>query len=52
MTMLADEDAAAGDYAHAIDTLDSAAALSGGVLPPELEQRRAVWVAAEPARLG
>ena len=38
--LLADEDAAMGDYAQALRALDAAAALTGGVLPAEWAQRR------------
>ena len=41
--LLADADAAAGDYAQALHALDAAAALSGGVLPAEAAHRRDAW---------
>jgi sulfide:quinone oxidoreductase len=41
--LLADADAAAGDYAQALHALDAAAALAGGVLPAEAARRRDVW---------
>jgi sulfide:quinone oxidoreductase len=47
--MLADEDAAMGDYAQALRALDAAATLTGGVLPPAWSQRREAWQAARPA---
>jgi sulfide:quinone oxidoreductase len=43
--LLADEDAAAGDFAQALHELDAAAALSGGVLPAPYAERRARWAA-------
>jgi len=44
--LLADEEAAMGDYAQAIHALDAATALTGGVLPAEWAQRREQWMAA------
>jgi sulfide:quinone oxidoreductase len=44
--LLADEDAAAGDFAQALHALDAAAALSGGVLPAAYAERRERWRAA------
>jgi hypothetical protein len=44
--LLADEDAALGDYAQALRALDAAAALTGGVLPAEWAERRDAWLAA------
>ena len=44
--LLADEEAAAGDYARAVHALDAAAALTGDLLPPEWAQRREDWTAA------
>jgi sulfide:quinone oxidoreductase len=41
--LLADADAAAGDYAQALHALDAAAALGGGVLPVKAARRRDVW---------
>lgn len=43
---LAEQDAALGDYAQALRALESAAALTGGVLPDVWAQRRAAWRAA------
>ena len=43
--LMADEDAEAGDLAHALHALDAAAALSGGVLPAAYAERRARWLA-------
>jgi sulfide:quinone oxidoreductase len=42
--LLADEDAAAGDFAQALHALDAAAALSGGVLPAAYAERRERWL--------
>jgi hypothetical protein len=44
--VMADADAACGDYASAIDALAAAEALAG-VLPPEVEAKRRAWSAAE-----
>ncbi len=44
--LLADEEAAMGDYAQALRALDAAAALTGGVLPAGWGKRRDAWVAA------
>jgi sulfide:quinone oxidoreductase len=52
LARLADEDAAAGDYARAVEALDSAVALCGGEPPPEIARRRAAWAAGEPASVG
>ena len=41
--LLADADAASGDYRQALHALDAAAALAGGVLPPEAVRRRDAW---------
>lgn len=41
--LLAEEDARQGDYLHALQALDSAAALSGGVLPEACATNRARW---------
>ena len=41
--LLADEDAAVGDFAQALHALDAAAALSGGVLPAAYAERRERW---------
>ena len=38
-------DAAMGDYTQALHALDSAAALTGGVLPAEWGRRRDEWLA-------
>jgi sulfide:quinone oxidoreductase len=46
--LLADEEAAMGDYAQAVHALDAAAALTGGVLPAQWTQRREKWMAARP----
>jgi sulfide:quinone oxidoreductase len=43
--LLADEDAAAGDFAPALHALDAATALAGGVLPAEYAERRERWLA-------
>ncbi len=47
--ILAEGDAAMGDYAQAVRALDAAAALTGGVLPTEWAQRRETWRAEVPA---
>ena len=44
--LLADEDAATGDYVQALHALDAAAMLTGGSLPPEWAQRRDAWLIA------
>jgi sulfide:quinone oxidoreductase len=44
--LLADEEAATGDYAQALHALDAAAALGGGVLPAEWAEKRDAWMAA------
>lgn len=44
--LLADEDAAVGDFAHAVSGLDAAAALNGGILPGQYVARRDQWLAA------
>ena len=44
--LLAGEDARAGDLAHALYELDTAAALGGGVLPAEAAAKRTAWRAA------
>lgn len=41
--LVADEDAAAGDFTQALHALDAAATLSGGVLPAAYAERRARW---------
>jgi sulfide:quinone oxidoreductase len=47
--LLAEEDAAMGDYAQALRALDAAAALTGGLVPDEWARRRAEWEAARTA---
>lgn len=42
--LVADEDAAVGDFAQALHALDAAAALSGGVLPAAYAERRERWL--------
>jgi hypothetical protein len=50
--LLADEDAAAGDFAQALNALNAAAALAGGVLPAPYAERREAWLAeVAPARV-
>jgi sulfide:quinone oxidoreductase len=44
--LIADEDAAVGDLSQALHALDAAAALTGGVLPPEAAMKRDAWRAA------
>jgi sulfide:quinone oxidoreductase len=41
--LMADEDAAAGDYAQALHALEAAAAMAGGILPGEYAARREAW---------
>jgi sulfide:quinone oxidoreductase len=48
--LLAEEDAAVGDYGQALRSLDAAAALCGGVLPPAWADRRDRWRAARAIR--
>ena len=43
--LLADEEAAMGDYAQALRALDAAAALTGGVLPAEWAAAARRWLA-------
>jgi sulfide:quinone oxidoreductase len=43
--LVADEDAAAGDFAQAVNALDAAAALGGGMLPADYVERRERWLA-------
>jgi len=43
--MLAEEDAAAGDHRMALDALEAAASLRGGVLPAEYAELRREWIA-------
>jgi sulfide:quinone oxidoreductase len=43
--LLADEDAAVGDFGQALHALDAAAALGGGVLPAAYAERRDRWLA-------
>jgi sulfide:quinone oxidoreductase len=47
--LLAEEDAAVGDYAQALRSLDAAALLTGGILPAEWTARREQWRAARHA---
>jgi sulfide:quinone oxidoreductase len=42
--LLADEDAAAGDFSQAVHALDAATALAGGVLPAPYGERRERWL--------
>jgi sulfide:quinone oxidoreductase len=42
--LLADEDAAAGDFPQALHALDAASALAGGVLPAAYVERRRRWL--------
>jgi sulfide:quinone oxidoreductase len=44
--LIADQDAAIGDFAEALHALDAAAALAGGILPGEYVGRREKWLAA------
>jgi sulfide:quinone oxidoreductase len=44
--LLADEDAAMGDYVQALHALDAAAVLTGGIPPAEWAQRREAWLVA------
>lgn len=46
--LIAEEDAAAGDFTQALHALDAAAALSGGVLPAAYAERRERWLAELP----
>jgi len=41
--LLADEEAAMGDYAQALRALDAAASLAGGELPADWAERRETW---------
>jgi sulfide:quinone oxidoreductase len=43
--MLAEEDAAAGDHRMALEALEAAASLRGGVLPTEYAELRKQWIA-------
>jgi sulfide:quinone oxidoreductase len=47
--LLAEGDAAMGDYTQAVHALDSAAALTGGVLPAEWALRREEWLGRSPS---
>jgi sulfide:quinone oxidoreductase len=47
--LLAEGDAAMGDYTQAVHALDSAAALTGGVLPAEWALRREEWLGHSPS---
>jgi hypothetical protein len=44
--LLAEEEAAMGDYGRALQALDAAEMLTDGVVPPEWAQRRAQWTGA------
>jgi sulfide:quinone oxidoreductase len=44
--LLADEDASHGDLSLAVEALDAAAALTGGLLPERYAERRREWLAA------
>ena len=44
--LLADEEAAMGDFAQALHALDAAALLAGGALPAEWLERRETWISA------
>jgi sulfide:quinone oxidoreductase len=46
--LLAEGDAALGDYAQALHALDAASALGGGVLPAGWQRRRSKWLRAMP----
>jgi sulfide:quinone oxidoreductase len=43
--LLAEQDAAVGDFSQAVHALDAAAALTGGVLPEPWAARREAWLA-------
>jgi sulfide:quinone oxidoreductase len=43
--LLAEQDAAVGDFKQAVHALDAATALTGGVLPEPWAQRREAWLA-------
>jgi sulfide:quinone oxidoreductase len=47
--LLAQQDAAVGDYRQAVQALDAAAALTGRTLPGEWAERREAWLAGHPA---
>jgi sulfide:quinone oxidoreductase len=47
--LLAEEEAATGDYGRALQALDAAAALTGGIVEPEWARRREAWMAAQAA---
>ncbi|WP_037496963.1 FAD-dependent oxidoreductase [Solirubrobacter soli] len=47
--LLAEEEAAMGDYGRALQALDAAAALTGGIVAPEWARRREAWTAARAA---
>jgi sulfide:quinone oxidoreductase len=49
--LLAEADAAMGDYAQALRSLDAAAMLTGGILPAEWVARRESWQAARHAEI-
>ena len=40
---MADEDAAAGDFDRALQALEAASAMTGGILPGEYVARREQW---------
>jgi sulfide:quinone oxidoreductase len=44
--LLAEEEAATGDYSRALNALDAAASLTGDILPAEWAKRREEWAAA------
>jgi sulfide:quinone oxidoreductase len=44
--LLAEEEAEMGDYGRALQALDAAAALTGGIVAPEWARRREAWTAA------
>ena len=41
--LMADEDAAAGDFDRALQALEAASAMAGGILPGEYAARREQW---------
>jgi sulfide:quinone oxidoreductase len=49
--LMAEQDAAAGDFRQAVHALDAAAALTGGVLPAPWAARREAWLAGRPAEM-
>ena len=44
--LLADEEAAMGDFAQALHALDAAALLAPGALSAEWQERRQTWISA------